>query len=335
MKRSVLATAVLASFGVAAQAATVTVSNDVNVTGVVTSSAIYLANTGGSGHDKVGVTDLSVGIDNGEAKVGGVGYIGVIGMREMETIIDTNGLAGDPGTFAVGMDFGFVTYRPVEPLKIEMGFLLGTIGAEASPSWLNGNMFRGIVWNSQPSAYNGVRLRYNAGSVGLFVEGNYDTSQGTASGLMNYSLGATGGAGPVNYSVTYYDGNDSRNIVDVVISSSMGMMDIGANVDYYMIDEAATGQDDSAFGVALHVKPKMGKIEIPVRLEYVSDGTSGVYGVDSGYSFTITPTLKPSDNSFVRVELAYMAADNKLFSDDDNKPVDTQMKAGLQFGYKF
>ena len=75
---------------------------------------------------------------------------------------------------------------------------------------------------------------------------------------------------------------------------------------------------------------------IPVRVEYISDGTSGLYeGVDSGYTFTVTPTYHYTENTFVRGELAYISASNDVFTKDDGSVTGTNTSFNVQAGVTF
>jgi len=78
---------------------------------------------------------------------------------------------------------------------------------------------------------------------------------------------------------------------------------------------------------------------VPVRVEYLNDGTSGIYGVgDTGYTFTVTPTYHATENTFVRGELAYIKAKDKVFVDDKGTlpaTEDTNTSFALQAGVTF
>jgi len=328
-------------------AGSIKVSKDINVTGDFAAGTFYMVNDGGAGNEAIEVNDFGLAVDTGDTKTGEIGFIGVLGSRTGHVVSDATpaasvGLGGE--SFA--LDFGYITYKPTDMITLDAGVLLTTIGAEGSASVFQANITRGMMWNSEPAAYAGVRASFDVGGTTVSAEVNRDPSQG--GGKTNWQVNAGGSAGPVDYGVTYYDGKDSRNIIDALLSAKVAKMDLTAYMDYYMIDDAAAGQDDSAMGFGLLVSPNLGKFDVPVRIEYVKDGTAGVYtnndgagpggsstSVDSATSITLTPTYHVSDNSFVRAEVSYVMADKKVFTDTDGKATDSQIIGAFQIGYTF
>jgi len=331
----------MALAGGAAYAGGFNVSKDITVNGDLSAGAYYVVNHGGMGAEAMEVTDFGLAFSAPAANTGDVGFKGVIGSRNGRTILDTS----PDGSFAWGddivLDFGYATYKPVDNVTLDIGWILTTVGNEASPSIFSANVNRGFMWNAQPSAYEGMRASYAMGDMTLSAEVNHN-QKGVKGNPIDIALAVSGKVNTINYSATYFDGKDTTNIIDVVLNTEVSGVGVGVNFDYFMLDNAATGQDDSANGIGLYVTPKFGKISVPVRIEFVSDGSSGVYSVpggtvatDGAYSLTITPTMKLSDNTFVRAELSYVAADNKVFLDKDKKATDTQTMLALQFGYTF
>lgn len=341
MKVSKIALSVaLALVGGAAHAGGFNVSKDITVNGDLSAGAYYVVNHGGMGAEAIEVTDFGLAFSAPAAKTGDVGFKGVIGSRNGRTILDTS----PDGSFAWGddivLDFGYATYKPVDNVTLDIGWILTTVGNEASPSIFSANVNRGFMWNAQPAAYEGARVSYAMGDTTLSGEVNHNT--GGPGNPIDFALAVSGKASGVSYSATYYDGKDNRNIIDLVVNTEVAGTAVGANFDYFMLDNAATGQDDTATGFGLYVTPKMGMITVPVRIEFVSDGTSGIYTVPGGtiatkgaYSLTVTPTMKLSDNTFVRAELSYVGADEKVFKDKDGKATDTQTMLAFQLGYTF
>lgn len=315
--------------------------SDITVHGDMSAGMYFVQNNGGMGAEAMEVTDFGLAFSTPELKAGEVGMKGVLGSRNGRTIMDTS----PDGSFAWGdnisLDFGYVSYMPVNALTVDIGWILTTIGNEASPSVFSANVNRGFMWNAQPAAYEGVRASYAIGGTTLSAEANHNN--GGVGNPLDFALAVSGSAGPVSYAATYYDGKDTKNIIDVVVNTKVAGMGIGLNLDYYMLDEKPVGaKDDSATGVGVYITPAMGKMEIPVRIEYVTDGDTGIYTVPGGSvategatSFTITPTLRISDSMFVRAEVSYVAADKKVFLDKDGAAVDTQTAAAFQIGYTF
>jgi len=315
-------------------AGSINVSKDINITGDFAAGAFYMVNDGGTGNEQIEVNDFGIAIDTGETKTGEIGFLGVLGSRTGHFVGET--AAGQAFTLgdSFGLDFGYITYKPTDIITLDAGVLLTTIGAEGSASVFQANITRGLMWNYEPAAYAGVRASFDLGGTTVSAELNRDGSQGSTA--TNWQVSASGDAGPVSYGVTYYDGKDANNIIDVLVSTKVAKMDVTAYMDYFMVDDAAAGLDDSAMGFGLLVTPNLGKFDVPFRVEYVSDGTSGVYGgVDTATSFTVTPTYHVTDNSFVRAEMSYVMADNELFTDTDGEATDSQIIGTFQIGYTF
>jgi len=333
--KQTLALAIAATWGTA-NAASVNVSQDVNLKGAMAGTYSYMTNDGGAatGHDTMKVTDFNVEVSSADIKGSGVGFVGSVGINEFLTLADTSPSA--IGGTNVNFFYGYATYKPMESLSVDAGRLLTTIGYEAAASYLNGNITRGFLWNSEPIAYQGVRASYMMGDFKIAAEVNNDTSEGSAPGATNWVLNATGSAGGMDYGASYMDGKDSRNVVDAMVSTSMGGMDLAIDVNYFMIDKKPVGQkDDSALGVAIYVTPKMGSIDVPVRVEYMDDGDTGIYGVKRGSSLTVSPTMHYGDAGYVKAEVGYVQSDNKMYSDNKGKATDNQTIVSAQIGYMF
>jgi len=334
-KKTLLALAV--GFGsTSLMAGSINVSKDINITGDFAAGGFYMVNDGGAGNEAIEVNDFGIAFDTGETKVGEIGFIGVLGSRTGHVVSDTTPTPTVGLSDSWALDFGYVTYKPTDMITLDAGVLLTTIGAEGSASVFQSNITRGMMWNSEPAAYAGVRASFDVGGTTVSAEVNRDGSQNGGVASTNWQINAGGSAGPVDYALTYYDGKDSQNIIDVLISTKVAKMDLTAYMDYYMVDDAAAGLDDSAMGFGLLVTPNLGKFDVPFRVEYVSDGTSGVYGgVDTATSLTVTPTYHVTDNSFVRAEMSYVMADNELFTDTDGEATDSQIIGTFQIGYTF
>jgi len=104
---------------------------------------------------------------------------------------------------------------------------------------------------------------------------------------------------------------------------------------YQWLDDPQTGQDDSAYGVAVYVIPNFGNVSVPLRLEYFDEGTSGIYSAstaEKGYTVTITPTFKPADNGFIRAEVSYLSTDRKVLAGGTE---DTKTSFAVELGFTF
>jgi len=336
MRNKILAASVAALVAPAAFGGTITTATDLKLGGGMTAGYFYTNNTGSSNEDNYQVSDFILEL-SAEATEG-VGFVGAIGRMATITVMD--GGVNNSTVYANNdFQYGWLTVAPAEGITIEAGKLATRVGYEVAPSYGNAHATIAALWGGQPVYYPGVRLSYDASdSLGFYVEANND-ELGTAKSAS--AVGVGGNVSGVDYSVSYYRHNGYKDLVDIIVATEIAGMPVAANIDYHMLEEApAPGADDTAYGVALYVTPTIGAVEIPVRVEFLNDGTSGVYehngkDVDSVRTFTITPTYRYTENSFVRAELSYVSSDNKIFSDDKGVAEDTKTSFAVQAGFTF
>jgi len=301
----------------AAQAGSVTASSaDITVSGGITGGYFRTANIGQKDVDDYEVPDFLVELST--PSDGAVGVTAAFGHLAQPTVWDGGVPANDPTSMNV--QYGYVTVPAGAGVTVDAGVLATMVGYEVAPTYANANVLLGSVWNAQPVYYKGVRATWAGNGLNVFAEANDDPAVGGKSAV----VGVNGSAGPVNYAVSYDNGfksysAGSKDILDIIVSGTLAGFDVAANLDYQKLDNQVSSLDDSAYGLALYATfPVSGMTTIPVRLEYTSDGTSGIYGgVDSGYTFTITPTYHYTENTFVRGEVAYFSASNDVFTKDD------------------
>lgn len=294
-------------------------------------------NTGSKNNDAFQVTDVLLQLSRASSTQG-VGY--TAGLGSLAAISVLEGGVATPTTYAgYGLQYGWVTVTPVKGVSIDAGKLATNVGYEVAPSLTNPHMTIAAIWNGQPVYYPGVRASYALGATTMFAEVSNDTlTMNNATATSANSVGAKGSAGGVDYVASYYNYVGAKDLVDLIASTKLGDVPVAINVNYHMLDSKAkvAGQDDSAYGVALYAKPSMGAVAVPVRAEFLKDGTSGVYGgMDSGYTLTVTPTYTFPDNTFVRAEVSYVKTDNKLFTDKDGVAQNTKTSFGVQAGVLF
>jgi hypothetical protein len=322
----------------AVQAGSLTVPNqDITLSGGITGAYFY--NTD-SKRDAYSVTDALIDLAT-TAKPGNVAFDVGIGTLPMNNIASSAGpLSTGAGDTAV--QYGWISVMPVDGLKIDAGKLTTNVGFEVAPSYADGNILRGLVWFNQPVYYNGARVTYTLGGVNVYAEANKDAA-GSGAGS---AAGLSGSFGGVNAALNVANTVNVKNIVDVILSGKLGGIDVAANIDYQSKAEAAkaAGSDDNAYGVALYAALPLGaRASLPVRVEYVDDGTSGLYGLgapsasNSAITLTVTPTYNFSASTFVRAEVAYVSTDKKVnaYVDDKGAADDGNLMVGIQGGVRF
>ncbi len=345
MRKSILAASIAALTAPAAFAGSVVSDADINLNGGMTAGYFYTTNTGSNNNENYQVSDFMVEL-SGEATEG-VGFVGAFGTMAGITVLD-GGV--NNSVYDYGFQYGWLTVAPMEGLSIDAGMLATNIGYEVAPSYANPHATIAALWGGQPVYYPGVRVNYEAGDMGFYAEVNDDSMEMTpatsTTSAVYYSTaawaaGINGAAGSLEYAVSYYNYNGYKDLIDVIVSADLAGIPVAANFDYHLLENApVAGGDDSAYGIALYATPSFGQVTVPVRVEFLSDGNSGVYsvngvGVDSATTLTITPTYNFSDNTFVRAELSMVSSDNKIFADDKGVAEDTKTSFAVQAGFTF
>ncbi len=326
MKKTVLATAI-AALSTPAFAGGIDSGADLTLSGGMTTGYYNTSNTGSANNDNFQVSDFMLEL-SAEASEG-VGFTAGFGTMAAITVWD-GGV--NNSAYGYGFQYGWVTVAPMDGLSFEAGMLATNIGYEVANSYANPHATIAGLWGAQPVYYPGARVNYEMGDLGLYAEVN----QAGGGSSEAWTVGASGSVAGLDYAVSYRDGDQSANLLDIIVATSVAGIDVAANIDFTTLDNAAANQDDSALGVALYAATNVAGIDVPVRLEFLNDGTSGVYmGVDSATTFTVTPTYRFSDNTFVRAEFSLVNSTNKIFRDENGVPQDSKTTFAIQAGYTF
>ncbi|AAC06480.1 outer membrane beta-barrel protein [Aquifex aeolicus] len=348
MKKYVLPLLFLSSLSLAEEKSLyLKVSQPLELYGGISAGYFYTTNEDGKdSSDKLQITNAILGL---KAEVGEkirFGFDLAVGGSLWSTVWD-----GGQGDFSyydpdekelkegVGLHWGYAYLKPFKGFEVSAGVLTTNIGYELADTYSNPNVTFGAVWYAQPFIYPGVRLTLDFSEiadlpVSLYAEYNQEYD------LDNYAVGILGELGNLSYALSYYDYRASKNLVDLVLGYTIFNVDLGLNFDYQWLDDSAksAGQDDSAYGVALYVIPKFetkyGEFSLPLRLEYFDEGSSGIYfgGADKGYTLTVTPTFRPTPNTYVRAEVSYVNTDNKVFK---NGTKDNKTTLAVELGFTF
>ena len=268
----------------------------------------------------------------------------------------------------------YVTIAPVEGLSIDAGLLWNKYG-EAPLTILNRHYTRGILFTGHPVLYAGARANYDAGIAKVYVGYNqggglrqgslvnlgYNVSDAVEAGLV-FDLSDFVGFGSKVALHTYNEAK-GRDIYVLCTKVDLGLVKAGVEVDYTRLDDAAdrsnstathnpfgydANADNSAWGFALNLdfdflNAQIANVTVPIRIEYVDNGDSndgygsGIYltGKKSAWSFTVTPTYKPTKNTFARVEVSYVTTDQQVFNDDKGNNKDNRTTLAFEAGFLF
>ena len=281
--------------------------------------------------------------------------------------------AGSTGSFQPWL--AYVTIAPVEGLSVDAGLLWNKFGEAPltilNRHYTRGILFTGhpVLYAGARVNYDAgvakVYVGYNQGgglrqgSTGTF---GYNPSDAFEAGVM-------ADLGVAKVGLHTYNESKGRDLYVACAKADAGIVKVGLEIDYTRLDDEAdrsnstasgshqpfgynAGADSSAWGVALNLdfdflNAQIANVTVPIRIEYVDNGDSneasgikwgsGVYltGKGSTWSFTITPTYKPTKNTFVRVEYAYTSADEKVFVDDKGSSKDSLSVVALEAGFLF
>ncbi len=302
---------------------------------------------GGSGFNKDGfsVNTFAVGLTKPATAESPLGFNAAIAAFDVPTVIASSRIAN--GLVAHGATNGsfkwwlaYASWMATKNVVIDAGLLWDQFG-ERPLTILNPNISRGILFTGHPVAFAGARATVDAGAAKVYV--GYNNGGGLLQGPGFYNVndaievGIMGQAGDVKFGLHTYNEANGRDIYALCLKGEVGNTAVGLEADYTKLDDQTPGLDDSAWGVALNINPNMGEIALPIRIEYVDNGNSGIYltGDDNTWSFTITPTYKPSANTYIRAEVTYVKADNNIFNKKTSGTDDTRTTGAVEFGFLF
>ncbi len=341
-----LAAAGLLAAGVA-NAGTLTVANsDITLYGGVSAGYQYLTTEHSAGtlnSDYFSVNNVIIGLKKDADPNSPIGFNAAFGNFTVPTVIASsatiNGrnLIGWGSTMTFQPWLAYATIAPIQGLSIDAGLLWNKFG-EAPITILNSNINRGILFTGHPVLFAGARVNYDAGVAKVYVGYNQGGGLNQANISDAVEAGVMADLGMAKAGFHIYDEASGRNIYVLCVKSDVGVAKVGLEIDYTTLDTAPSGGDDSAYGVAINVDPAISNtISVPVRLEYVDNKNSGIYltGKDAAMSLTITPTYKPTGNTFVRGEIAYTSTDTTVFRNDSGSAKDNRTYIGFEAGFLF
>lgn len=230
----------------------------------------------------------------------------------------------------IGPVWSYITLKPTSAISLDVGLLPTNVGYEVANTYSNPNIILGSVWFAQPVIYPAVRATVNVGGIDLYAEYNQEF------GGDNFAVGSLGQLGSFSYAISYYDYSNAKNLIDVVGSFSLGIVDLGLNADYQWLDNRG-GTRGYAYGIALYVTPNFGNFQLPLRVEYFDEGSTGIYtgaaaNAENGYTLTVTPTYKLTPNSYMRAEVAHISTRRNVFG---NMNKNNRTILGLEIGVTF
>ncbi|RUM62032.1 MAG: porin [Persephonella sp.] len=335
-----------------------------------------LLNTG-KNNDTFRLYNVIVGLTKKADPNSPIGFNVAFGQFEVPTVLASTNVVNRRGGNLVNLGetndnfkpwLATVDITPIDGLKISGGILWSKYG-ERPVTFLNPNISRGLMFVLfNPVVYTGARAEYNINLPGLGNVGVY-AGYNQANGLTNvasilggynnnipspkdaYELGITGNlnlGAKIKYGLHYYDEAGGRNIWTLCLKSDFGLIKGGLQYSYASKDDAIKNNDGNAansyWGIGINfnislLDAAIANVEVPMRLEYVKldVDADNDNGKDKIWSFTITPTWKPTKNTFLRAEYTYTKADSKIFTELDppNTNKDTRNTYAIEAGFLF
>ncbi len=352
----------------AAQAGNITVANsDITLYGGVSagyewnnndlavedSNNKYYSVTNNKDHFRVNT--FAVGLMKKADENSPIGFNAAFASFQVPTVIastdvvnEGNGLIGYGKTTDFKPWLGYVTIAPIQGLSIDAGLLWSKYG-ERPLTILNPNINRGalfVLFN--PVLFAGARVNYDAGIAKVYI-GYNDPSQGlTLAGKRakdGIEAGATLNVENVKVGLHTYNEAAGRDIYTLCLKSDFGILKGGLQFSYLHKDDSIKDKDsdNNMYGVGLNfnidlLDAQIADVTFPIRIEYVNTDDKKD---DTLWTFTITPTWKPTKNTFARVELAYAKWNNHFVkvdksSDNLNAPnKDTRLNLAFEAGFLF
>lgn len=239
------------------------------------------------------------------------------------------------------------------PVRLELGLLEPVEGFESTHTFENPNILTGAVASIEPYNAYGIRGTYSFNNFEIYYgfygkrldETEYcyeDFCRGDS-----WEIGVSGNINNVEFLISYYDLSHFYNILGINISKDFGKLELASHIVYAFWDKTAKDYirknfnsqlDKSALGLAFYIIPKFNKFELPLRLEYISQGKSQIFSdsldANNIYSFSITPTYKATDKSYLRAEITYTKS-NKTFENKNGDLKDSRTYLAVELGYLF
>jgi hypothetical protein len=263
------------------------------------------------------------------------------------------------------LPMAYVKFQPTAEISIQIGKLPTLIGAEATYTFQNMNIERGLLWNQEPVVSDGVQVNYSKGKITLsvsFNDGFYSNRYNWVSGLFTYafspkdSLTLAGGGALSKYTKSTFATpvfQNNSDIVNVIYTHTEGPFVVTPYFQYTHVNSGVGGaaqlSADTWSGAILAKYSFNATWSVAGRAEYISSSngscsvsggcfaTNVLYGPGSkAFSLTLTPTFQKGI-FFVRGEASYVdvtsASPGSAFGVDGNAK--SQFRGLLETGFIF
>lgn len=270
-----------------------------------------------------------------------LGFVGAFGETSTPSLFDTPETNND-----FKIEYASLTFKPITDISLEVGLLQPNAGYENTYTFNNINIILGALASQQPYNAYGARLGYDMNGIFLwagYYKKRLDEEEYEINGLSpgnTWEVGLEGSVLDYNFSIYHYHLNGMKNLTGAVLERTIENVYLAFNIDYWNWDSGMKNfyKSKSAIGGAVYLCPQFGHFSIPVRLEYIDQGESGIYSENLYakriYAATISPTYRFRDNAYIRIESAYIAAD-KTFADKNDNSKNNRICLAAEVGYVF
>ena len=225
----------------------------------------------------------------------------------------------------------FIKIAPTDSFNVMIGKLPTLIGAEATFTFENRNIERGLLWNQEPAVSRGVQVNYTTGPLALSVslnDGFYSERFSSVSGSATYTIDSSNTVAVVagtNLGETRFSTSatplllNNQSIYNLIYTFSSGPWVIQPYLQYTRVPSLprlGSPVATSTFGGALLAQYTVSEhVSLPVRVEGIASSGNArngapnlLYGPGSNaWSITVTPTVQYG-RLFARLEGSYVKA---------------------------
>jgi hypothetical protein len=270
-----------------------------------------------------------------------VGFVGAFGETSTPSLFSAPENNPD-----VDIEYASLKLKPISHVELEAGLLQPNAGFENSYTYNNINIILGALASQQPYNAYGARLGYDINGFCLkagYYKKRLDQEEYNENGSPpgdSWEIGACGSVLNNKFSIYHYHLEAERNLTGAVIERTIKNVHLAVNIDYWNRDaeKSTLYGSRSSLGGGFYIAPQFGHFLIPLRLEYIDQGESRIYidNADAKHIFavTISPTYWFGENAYMRVESAYVNADD-AFAEKNGDIKNSRICLAAEVGYLF
>ena len=309
-----------------------------NFAGNRTAPNNYTSFTNSHNSFEVGMASLRTDFTALAGKVGGTVDLGFGRRVEEFNYNDGEGSDGKNGFISLSnVKQAFVSYAPLEKLKLTMGKFGTHVGYELLDAPLNRNYSTSYMFSNGPFFHTGIKADYTAGGFGFMLGIADYTDESTATNSVKTMLGQISGSvagDKLRFFLNYvgFGGSDnginpgglkSLNQVDLVLSATISeKFSIGYNGTIQSRRQADRlfAPDGSWWGSALYFNyDPRAHIGITWRTEFIGDKKGVLFDSKNIFANTLSLNYKAGPLTIIP-EIRFDAAKNEIFSGKNFEP---------------